>query len=137
MAAGGRYQGRDVSLARGSLILIVLAVLSVGGVAGFGIGYKVEQNRTKSAVNAAKAKPQAKTKAAAKAAQLGLQKFRVCLAGQGLHWPVIPGKFATQMKTPPTGVPPATYKKALTTCYVAAVKARPAPPTTGAPASAG
>jgi hypothetical protein len=137
MAAGGRYQERGVSFSRGSLILVALAVLLVGGVAGFGIGYKVEQNRTKSAVKAAKAKPQAKTKTAAKAAQLRLQKFRVCLAGQGLHWPVIPGKFATQMKTPPTGVPPATYKKALTTCYVASVKAKRAPPTTGAAASTG
>jgi hypothetical protein len=126
-----------VSLTRGSLIVIVLAALLVGGVAGFGIGYKVEQNRTKSAVKAAKTQPQAKTKAAAKAAQLGLQKFRICLAGQGLHWPVIVGKFATQMKTPPPGVDAAKYKKALTTCYIAAVKAKRAPPTTGVAASTG
>jgi hypothetical protein len=137
MAAGGRNQGRGVSLSRASLILIGVAILWVGGAAGFGIGYKVEQNRTKSAVHAAKAKPQAKTKTAANAAQLRLQKFRACLAGQGLHWPVIPGKFATQMKTPPPGVAAAKYKKALTTCYVAAVKAKRAPPTTGAAASTG
>jgi hypothetical protein len=41
------------------------------------------------------------------------------------------------MKTPPPGVAAAKYKKALITCYVAAVKAKRAPPTTGAAASTG
>jgi hypothetical protein len=124
-----------VSLSRGSLILIGVGVLWVGGVAGFGIGYKVEQNRTKSSVKAAKAKPNAKTKTAAQTAQLRLNKERACLAGHGLHWPIIPGKFKTQMRTPPTGVTVATYQKALIACYAAAAKTSRAPPTTGAAAS--
>lgn len=132
MAAGGRNQGRGVSLSRASLILIGVAVLWVGGAAGFGIGYKVEQNRTKSAAKAAKATPKAKTTTTAKAAQLRLQKERVCLAGHGLHWPVIPGKFKTQLRTPPPGVTVTTYQKALIACYAASAKTSRAPPTTAA-----
>lgn len=130
-----RYQRRGVSLTRQSLILIGAAVLLVGGAAGFGLGFKVEQNRTKSAVKAAKAKPTAKTKTAAQAVQLRLNKDRACLAGHGLHWPKIAGKFKTQMRTPPPGVTVATYQKALIACYAAAAKTSRAPPTTGAAAS--
>jgi hypothetical protein len=81
MDGGALYQRRGVSLTRQSLILIGVAVLLVGGTAGFATGFKVERNRAKSAAKAAKAKPQAKTKTAAQAAQLALNKERACLAG--------------------------------------------------------
>jgi hypothetical protein len=134
MAAIGGKGSRGVSLARGSLILIIVGVLLFGGGAGFAIGYKVEQGRTKSTVKAAKAKPNAKTKTAAKGAQLRLQKERVCLAAQGIHWPVIVGKFATQLRKPPAGVSVAKYQKALIACYAAAASSgsRSPPTTTGA-----
>jgi hypothetical protein len=129
MAAMWRKEGGGIWLASGSVILIGSAALLIG-VAGFGIGYRVEQSRTKSAINAARAKPNAKANNAAKTAQLKLQKFRIYLAGQGLHWPVIAGKFATQMRAPPPGVDHAKYRKALTACYIAAVNGSRAPPTT-------
>jgi hypothetical protein len=137
MAGTSRKETRGVSLTRGSLILIGVAVLSVGGAAGFGVGFKVEQDRTKSAVKAAKSTPKAKTNTAAKVAQLRLQKERSCLASRGLHWPIIPGKFAKQVRTPPPGVSVATFEKGLIACYVAAIKGNRAPPTTGAAAGTG
>ncbi|HEY5173898.1 MAG TPA: hypothetical protein VIK54_19385 [Acidimicrobiia bacterium] len=137
MAGNRRDERRGVSLTRASLILIGVAVLWAGGAAGFGIGYKFEQGHTKSAVKSAKTKSKGKTKATA--AQLRLQKERTCLAGQGLHWPKITGKFGTQVKTPPPGVTEATYQKALIACYAAsAAKTNRAPPTTtGAAAGVG
>jgi hypothetical protein len=137
MAAGARNQRRGVSLTRQSLILIGVAVLLVGGAAGFATGFKVEQNHAKSAAKAAKVKPQAKTKTAAQAAQVRLNRERACLAGHGLHWPKIAGKFKTQLRTPPAGVTVATYQKALIACYAAAAKTSRAPPTSGAAASTG
>jgi hypothetical protein len=134
MAAMGGKGRPGVSLTRRSLILIGVAILWVGAAAGFGIGYKVEQSHTKSPTKTATTKPNAKTNTAAKAAQLKLARFRVCLAGQGLRWPAVPGKFATQMKTPPPGVDAAKYRKGLTTCYIASVKGTHATTTTVAAA---
>jgi hypothetical protein len=137
MAAGGRNQGRGVSLSRASLILIGAGILWVGGAAGFGIGYKVEQNRTKSAAKAATTEPKTNTVKAARAAQLRLQKLRICLASQGLRWPVIVGKFKTQVGTPPPGVTAAKYRQSLATCLIRLARGSRAPPTTGPAASAG
>jgi len=131
MAATGAKRSRGVSLGRGSVILITVCAVLFGGGAGFAIGYKVEQSRTKSAVKTSKAKPNAKTKTAAKGAQLRLQKERVCLAAHGIHWPVIVGKFATQLRKPPPGVSVAKYQKALIACYAAAASSGSrSPPTT-------
>jgi hypothetical protein len=134
MAAMGGKERPGVSLTRRSLILIGVAILWVGAAAGFGIGYKVEQSHTKSPTKTATAKANAKTNTAAKTAQLKLARFRVCLAGQGLRWPSVAGKFATQLKTPPPGVDAAKYRKGLTACYIAATKGSHAPPTTVAAA---
>jgi hypothetical protein len=131
--AMGRNDGRGFSLTRKSLILALLAVALFGGGAGFGIGFKVEQSTVKSAGKPAQAKPKATTKSAA---QLRTQKFRFCLAAKGLRWPVIAGKFATQVETPPSGVTAAVYQQALTSCYIS-LRGSPAPPTTGAAASNG
>lgn len=133
--AGVRGRERPgVSLTRRSLILIGVAILWVGAAAGFGIGYKVKQNHTKSPTKTATAKPNAKTNTAGRAAQQNLARFRVCLAGQGLRWPTGAGNFATQMKTPPPGVDAAKYRKGLTTCYIASAKGKHATPTTVAAA---
>jgi hypothetical protein len=133
MAGYRRDERRGVSLTRASLILIGVAVLWAGGAAGFGIGYKFEQGRTKSAVKSANTKPKGKTKATA--AQVRLQKERVCLAGEGIHWPKVAGKFATQLKTPPPGIDKAKYQKALIACYAASAKGKGATPTTGGSAA--
>lgn len=130
MAGYRRDERRGVSLTRASLILIGVGVLWAGGAAGFGIGYKFEQGRTKSAAKSASTKPKGKAKAKAAATQLRLQKERVCLAGQGLHWPKVAGKFATQLKKPPPGVTTAKYHQALIACYGASAKGKGAPPTT-------
>ena len=119
-----------MSLSRGSLIAIGVAILLVGGAGGFATGFKVEQNRTKSAAKTAKAKPTAKTKTAAQAAQLRLNKERACLAGHGLHWPIIAGKFKTQVRTPPPAVSVATYQNAVLACYGTGATGSRAPPTT-------
>jgi hypothetical protein len=131
--ARGRNDGRGVSVARKSLILALLAVALFGVAAGFGIGFKVEQSTVKSAGKPAQAKPKATPKSAA---QVRTQKFRFCLAAKGLRWPVIAGKFATQVETPPSGVTAAVYQQALTSCYISLRGSR-APPTTGAAASNG
>jgi hypothetical protein len=132
MAATARKGSQGVSLTRSSLILIGAAVLLAGTAAGFGLGFKVEQNRTKPAVKAAKTKPKTNTITAARAAQVRLQKLRICLASQGLRWPAIVGKFKTQVGTPPPGVTVAKYRQSLTTCLIRVAKGSRAPPTTTA-----
>jgi hypothetical protein len=132
-----RSDGRGVSLTRRSLVLVGVALLLFGGAAGFGLGFKVEQNRVKSAGKPAKATPKANAQTAARAAQVRLQKLRICLAGKGLHWPAIAGKFKTQVGTPPPGVTVAKYKQSLASCLISVAKGSRAPPTTAAAASTG
>jgi hypothetical protein len=88
--------------------------LFAGSAAGFALGYKTEQSRAKASSHATgkgKHNQQATT-----AAVRRLQRQRRCLAGHGVKWPAIPGKFATQVKKPPPGVATATYLKALAAC---------------------
>jgi hypothetical protein len=99
-------EDRGVSLSRGALILIGVAVLLVGGAAGFGAGYRVEANRTTSTVTIAGATGEPRV----------LQNLRACLDRKGLHWPIIDGKLAP-VGTPPPGVSLATYYKAVGDCY--------------------
>jgi hypothetical protein len=106
MAAMTREEGPEVSLSRGVLILIGVAVLLVGGAAGFGAGYRVEANRMTSPVTLAGATGESKV----------LQRFRACMAGKGIKWPIVDGKLAP-VGTPPPGVTLATYYKAVGACY--------------------
>jgi hypothetical protein len=106
MAAIGPEAGLGVSLSRGALILIGIAVLLVGGAAGFGAGYRVEANRTKSADTGTAPTGESKV----------LTQFRVCMARKGIHWPTINGKLAP-VGTPPPGVSLSTYYKAVGACY--------------------
>ncbi len=122
----GRRRGRGDPLSSVWLTGFVVAVF-VAGFAGIGVGYKIEQNRTQPTVKTATA-----TAAFKKNRANGLtavqNNMRTCLVGAGLRWPTIPGKFMTQVRTPPPGVSEAQRINALIICYIATVAGKRAAP---------
>jgi hypothetical protein len=102
----------SITTSQRGLMLLGVVLFLAGAAAGFGVGFGVYHDQTKTVV----ATPPTSARRTLTPVQTQRRnQFLSCMADHGVKWPSVPG--GPQIAKPPVGVSQAKYNTAFAACY--------------------